>query len=126
TVAIFAVSQLAAALAPNFLFLTGARLVCALAHGVFWAVISPVVARLAPPGRAGRATSLVFLGNSLAIVLGVPLGTAIGQWLGWRVAIAVLSFGGMICVVALLRVLPALPPLPRDLNTRTAGQLRAS
>jgi len=126
TVAIFALSQLVAALAPTFLILVLARLICALAHGVFWSALGPVTARLAPPGQAGRATALVFLGNSLAIVLGVPLGTALGQWLGWRVAIAVLAAGGVICVLALLAVLPRLPALPRDLATRTGAQLRAS
>ena len=126
TVAIFAVSQAAAALAPTFAILALARLVCALAHGVFWSVIGPAAARLAPPGRAGKATALVFLGNSLAIVLGVPLGTALGQWLGWRVAIGALAAGGALCVILLLRVLPKLPPLPHDLNTRTGAQLRAS
>jgi predicted MFS family arabinose efflux permease len=126
TVAIFAVSQVAAALAPTFLILILTRLVCALAHGVFWSAIGPVTARLAPPGRAGKATALVFLGNSLAIVLGVPLGTALGQWLGWRVAIAALAAGGALCVVALLAMLPKLPALPRDLGMHTGAQLRAS
>jgi predicted MFS family arabinose efflux permease len=126
TVTVFAVSQAAAALAPTFLILALTRLVCALAHGVFWSAIGPVTARLAPVGRAGRATALVFLGNSLAIVLGVPLGTALGQWLGWRAAIGTLAAGGAVCVVALLLVLPKLPALPRDLATRTGAQLRAS
>ena len=126
TVVIFAVSQLAAALAPTFLILTLARLICALAHGVFWSAIGPVTARLAPAGQAGRATALVFLGNSLAIVLGVPLGTALGQWLGWRVALAVLAAGGALCVAALLAVLPRMRALPKDLATRTGAQLRAS
>jgi predicted MFS family arabinose efflux permease len=125
-VAVFAVSQFAAALAPTFLVLMLTRLVCALAHGVFWSAIGPVTARLAPPGRAGKATALVFLGNSLAIVLGVPLGTALGQWLGWRVAILVLAGGGVLCVAALLIMLPKLPALPRDLAVRTGAQLRAS
>jgi predicted MFS family arabinose efflux permease len=126
TVAIFAVSQAAAAFAPTFAILVLARLVCALAHGVFWSVIGPVAARLAPPGQAGKATAVVFLGNSLAIVLGVPLGTALGQWLGWRVAVGALAVGGALSVITLLRVLPKLPPLPHDLNTRTGAQLRAS
>jgi predicted MFS family arabinose efflux permease len=105
TVAVFAVSQLAAALARTFAMLLLARLICALAHGVFWSTIAPVAARLAPVGRAGKATALVFLGNSLAIVLGVPLGTAVGQWLGWRVAIGVLAAAGVLCVAVLLVVL---------------------
>jgi predicted MFS family arabinose efflux permease len=126
TVAVFAVSQLAAALAPTFAVLILARLICALAHGVFWSAIAPVAARLAPPGQAGKATALVFLGNSLAIVLGVPLGTAVGQWLGWRVAIGVLAAAGALCVLVLLAVLPSLPALPQDLVARAGARLRAA
>jgi len=126
TVAIFVLSQLIAAFAATFLILTLSRLICAVAHGVFWSTIAPVAARLAPPGRAGRATALVFLGNSLAIVLGVPLGTALGQWLGWRVALVVLAVAGTGCVAALLVVLPRLPALPQDLAVRAGARLKAS
>ncbi len=126
TVGVLAVSQAAAALAPTFLVLVLTRLVCAVAHGVFWSAIAPVAARLAPPHLAGRATAMVFLGNSLAIVLGVPLSTALGQWLGWRTAVGVLALAGVGCVVALLVVLPAMPALQQDLATRTGARLRAS
>ncbi len=126
TVAIFAVSQAAATFAPTFLVLALARLVCALAHGVFWSVIGPIIARLAPPDQIGRATAMTFLGNSLAIVLGVPLGTALGQWLGWRVAVGLMAVGGAVCVALLLAVLPKLAPLPRDMAMRTGEQLRAA
>ena len=57
TVAIFAVSQGFATFAPTFLTLVLARLICALAHGVFWSVLAPVAARLAPPGQSGKATA---------------------------------------------------------------------
>ncbi|MFI5952732.1 MFS transporter [Cryptosporangium sp. NPDC051539] len=108
TVALFAISQFAAALAPTFGVLIVSRLLCALAHGVFWATIGPIAARLVPPSQGGKAIALVFFGNSLAIVLGVPLGTALGQWLGWRVVLAVLAILGAGCVAALLVVLPRL------------------
>ncbi|WP_436525790.1 MFS transporter [Actinoplanes sp. HUAS TT8] len=124
TVAIFAVSQAAATFAPTFLVLALSRLICALAHGVFWSVIGPIIARLAPPDQVGKATAMTFLGNSMAIVLGVPLGTALGQWLGWRFAVGLMAVGGVICVALLLTVLPKLPPLPRDMATRSGQQLR--
>ncbi|WP_092551757.1 MFS transporter [Actinoplanes derwentensis] len=124
TVAIFVVSQVAAALAPTFLILVLSRLICALAHGVFWSVIGPITARLAPPGQVGRATSLVFVGNSLAIVLGVPLGTALGQWLGWRLSIGLMAVAGAICLVALIALLPPMQPLPRDRAASLGRQLR--
>lgn len=126
TVAIFAISQLIGAFAATLPILTLSRLICAAAHGVFWSTIAPVAARLVPPDRVGRATALVFLGNSLAIVLGVPLGTALGQLLGWRVTLAVLAASGAACVVALLIVLPQLPALPQDLAIRAGARLKAS
>jgi predicted MFS family arabinose efflux permease len=124
TVAVFVVSQAAAALAPTFLVLVLSRLICALAHGVFWSVIGPITARLAPPGQVGRATSLVFIGNSLAIVLGVPLGTALGQWLGWRLSIGLMAVAGAVCLVALILLLPPMQPLPRDREAGLGKQLR--
>ncbi len=108
-VAVFALSQLAAGLAPTIEILTISRLFCALAHGVFWSIIAPVAARLAPRGQSGRATSLVFLGNSLALVVGMPLGTALGQWAGWRTSFWTLAAAGAVSSLALVRVLPDLP-----------------
>ena len=126
-VAVFAISQLAAGLAPTFEILTISRLFCALAHGVFWSAIAPVAARLAPPGQSGRATSLVFLGNSLALVAGVPLGTAVGQWAGWRVAFLALAVAGVLSTAALVRVLPRLPAVTGDDPDRGAtARIRAA
>lgn len=113
-VAVFTASQALAVVAPTFQVLVASRLVAALAHGVFWAALAPVAARLAPPGQAGRATSLVFVGNSIALVAGVPLGTALGQIAGWRTAIAALAIAGAAASVALVRVLPELRAVEND------------
>ena len=127
TVGIFTISQVAAALAPSFAILILSRLICAVAHGVFWSTLAPVAARLAPPEQSGKATAMVFLGNSLAIVLGVPLGTALGQWLGWRAAIGVLAVAGLICVAAAARACcRRMPALPQDRTTRFGAALKAS
>jgi predicted MFS family arabinose efflux permease len=123
-VAVFTVSQAAAALAPTFGVLVVTRLVCALAHGVFWSALAPAAARLAPNGHAGRATSLVFVGNTTALVVGVPLGTALGQAAGWRVAVAVLALAGALSAAALLVLLPALPANAADLASGVAARLR--
>ena len=125
-VGVFAVSQLAASVAPSFLVLTLTRLVCALAHGVFWSALAPAAVRLAPPGQAGRTTSMVFVGNSLALVLGVPLGTALGQLTSWRVAVASLGVAGALSAFALFRVLPPLPALVPDGRTRVLAQVRSA
>lgn len=125
-VAVYAVSQAAAALAPSFGVLMASRLLCALAHGIFWSAIAPIAARLAPPGQSGRATSLVFVGNAAALVLGVPLATALGQFTGWRTAFAVMAVAGVLSTASLLVVLPPLPPLARDLAAGVGTRLRTA
>ena len=106
---ILAVSQLAMAMSPNYAMVLGARVVCAFAHGVFWSVVAPVAARLVAPERAGRATAVVFTGNSLALVLGTPLATAVGDVLGWRVATALVAAVAAMSAIAMRLALPLLP-----------------
>ena len=68
------VSQTAFALAPSYGVVLVARLVGALAHGVFWSVIAQVAANLVSRDRMGRATAAVFAGNSVALVAGHAAG----------------------------------------------------
>ena len=96
----------------------------ALAHGVFWSALAPAAARLAPPGQAGRATSLAFVGIAAALVLGVPLATALGQAAGWRTPFVALALAGALCAVALLRLLRPMPALPADRVASTSTRLR--
>lgn len=109
SVGLLALSQLVMALAPGYPVVLAARVACAFAHGVFWSVLAPVAGRLAAPGRAGRATAIVFTGNSLALVAGTPLAAALGDLLGWRAATAVVGAFAAASVVALRGTLPPLP-----------------
>jgi predicted MFS family arabinose efflux permease len=111
-VGLLALSQFVVAVAPDYAVVLGARVLCALAHGVFWSMLAPIAARLAPSGQAGRATALVFVGNSLALVAGVPLGTALGHAFGWRLAMAALGVVAVVSTVALRRALPELSAAP--------------
>lgn len=111
-VVLLALSQFLIAVAPDYAVVMAARVACALAHGVFWSMLPSVAARLVAPGRAGRATAMVFSGNSLALVFGVPVGTALGHVAGWRAAMATLGVAAVLVAVALRRVLPALAPGP--------------
>lgn len=75
-------------------------------------MLAPVAARLVPEGRAGRATATVFVGNSLALVAGIPAGSAVGQLLGWRVAMGLMAVAAAAVAVTLAAVLPSLPQPP--------------
>jgi predicted MFS family arabinose efflux permease len=119
SVALLALSQLVMAVAPDYAVVLGARIVCALAHGVFWAMLATVAAGLVPPGRAGRATAVVYTGNSLALVFGTPLATALGQTVGWRLGAGVVGLAAAGSAVALRLSLPPLMP------ATTVGSLKA-
>ena len=105
--AIFVLGTLAAAGSPGYPWLVAARVVTALAQAVFWSIVAVVAAGMVPPSRRGRAVAGVFVGSSMALILGVPAATWIGQQAGWRLAFAALSGLGAIDVAALSLLLPA-------------------
>jgi predicted MFS family arabinose efflux permease len=108
-VALLALSQFVIAAAPDYAVVMMARVVCALAHGVFWSMLAPVAARLAPAGRAGRATATAFLGNSLALVIGIPAGAALGEAIGWRGSMLALGVAAAVSGAAMRVTMPDLP-----------------
>lgn len=86
--AVLAVGSLLMSLAPTLPVLLGVRFVVGLAHGVFMAVASDAATRLVGNERAGRAVSVVWIGLTLALALGVPLGTWLGSVWSWRAVFA--------------------------------------
>lgn len=106
TVSALVASQLVLVIAPTYAVALLARLIGALAHGVFWAVIAQVAARLVSGERVGKAMAAVFAGNSLALVAGTPLVSALGALAGWRAAVAVMGVFAAATVAGMWRVLP--------------------
>ena len=94
------------ALAPTYSLLLGARVLTALCHGAFFGIGSIVAANLVPKNQRNQAIALMFSGLTLANVLGVPAGTALGQAFGWRAAFWALVPIGLISAVALWRMAP--------------------
>lgn len=109
TVLVMAIGNGLAAAAPSLGWLLAARLPTAVAHGLFWSVIGSVAARLAPPGRAGAATSVVFAGNALALVGGLPAVNAVSAGAGWRLSTVGIAVVAGAVGIALYAVLPPLP-----------------
>lgn len=95
-----------AMIAPSFPVLMLARVIGALSHGVFWAMVAALATQMAPPNRTGLATSIVFGGMSIANVLGVPLLNLIGQTWGWRSAFGTLAAACLLTVLLMVIVLP--------------------
>ncbi len=104
---IFAVGQLFCALAPNYELLLAARLISACGHGVFFGVASVAVSHLVPENRRGAALSLLVGGITVANILGLPAGTAIGNAFGWRVTFVVIAALALLSVIAVWFTLPS-------------------
>ncbi|MNF35503.1 Inner membrane transport protein YdhP [compost metagenome] len=103
---VFIVGNLLCAIAANYGLLMLARVITALCHGAFFGIGSVVAASLVPANRKASAVALMFTGLTLANVLGVPLGTALGQAAGWRSTFWAVTLIGVVALIGLWRVLP--------------------
>lgn len=102
----FILGNVLCALSPNYATLMAARVVTALCHGAFFGIGSVVAAGLVAPNKRAQAIALMFTGLTLANVLGVPLGTALGQLAGWRSTFWAVSLIGIVALVAQIVWLP--------------------
>lgn len=109
-------SQLISALAPNFAVLAGGRVLCALTHGLMWSVIAPIGVRLVPATHAGRATTAVYAGTALALVMGSPLTAAMSELWGWRLAVVVVTIAAAAVTVAAWVTLPPMRMSDDEVN----------
>ncbi|MFF8612224.1 MFS transporter [Streptomyces sp. NPDC015350] len=119
---LFVLGNLLSALAPTFgLMLTG-RIVASLAHGSFFGIGSVVAAELVAPDKKAGAIATMFTGLTVANFVGVPLGTFIGQTVGWRTTFAIVAALG---VVGLLGIARLVPTMARPASSRLRGELKA-
>jgi DHA1 family inner membrane transport protein len=112
------------ALAPTFLLLLFARILTALCHGAFFGIGSIVAFHLVPRSERAQAITLMFSGLTLANVLGVPAGTALGQAFGWRFAFWALVPIGLIAGLGLFRMVPHQPAEKLELKHEFRAALR--
>ncbi|MGO4570042.1 MFS transporter [Rhizobium sp. 2YAF20] len=103
---LFVVGNAIAALSPNYELLLVARVIVAFAHGVFFSVGSTIAADLVPENRRASAIAMMFMGLTVAIVTGVPIGTIIGQTFGWRATFWAVAALGVIAFFAIATLLP--------------------
>src|ERR1700730_10711856 len=103
---VFAIGNVASALAPDYGWLVVLRFLTGLPHGAYFGVASLVAANMAPTNQRARAVGRVMLGLAVATLLGVPLATAFGQTLGWRAAFAVVGALGALTILLIWRFVP--------------------
>lgn len=104
--ALFVAGNLLAWQAPSYESLITARILTGLAHGVFFSIGSTIATSLVSKDKEASAIAIMFTGLTVALVTGVPLGTWIGQELGWRATFLVVSVLGLIALVGSAILVP--------------------
>jgi len=103
---LFIVGNLLSAVAGSYGVMLTGRIVAALCHGAFFGIGSVVAASLVEPAKKAGAIALMFGGLTIANVLGVPLGTLLGQQLGWRATFWAITAIGVAAFAAIAVLVP--------------------
>ncbi|MFF8263628.1 MFS transporter [Streptomyces virginiae] len=106
---LFIAGNVLSALAPTFGMMLSGRVVASLAHGAFFGIGAVVAAELVAPEKKAGAIAMMFTGLTVANVVGVPLGTLVGQTVGWRVTFMVVAALGAAGLLGIARLVPDLP-----------------
>ncbi|NOV03695.1 MFS transporter [Paenibacillus planticolens] len=109
-------------IAPSYAVLMGARVITALTHGTFFGVGAVIASNLVRPDKRAGAVSIMMAGLTIANIIGVPLGTFIGQHMGWRSSFGAISIMG---IAALIGILIFIPQIRHDKPVSIAAQITA-
>ncbi|MFF5476942.1 MFS transporter [Streptomyces sp. NPDC012935] len=106
---LFIAGNVLSALAPSFSVMLIGRVVASLAHGAFFGIGSVVAADLVAPNKKAGAIAMMFTGLTVANVVGVPLGTFVGQSAGWRVTFVIVAALGVVGLAGIAKLVPDMP-----------------
>lgn len=121
--AVFIAGHVVSGLTDSFGVLLAMRFVSAFVYAGFWAVGSATAIALTPVQRRGRAMSIVAGGLTLASVIGLPLGTWLGQQAGWRSAFWAVAVATVLVTVAVAALVPGIPPTRASVTAELRGLL---
>jgi predicted MFS family arabinose efflux permease len=113
-ISFFTLGNLISAMANSFEVLLAGRIITAVAHGSFFAIGATVASGLAPKGEESKAIALMFAGLTIAMVIGVPLGSFIGNMAGWQWPFLAVFVLGVISLIATNQLLPTQASLPKS------------
>lgn len=118
----YALGNIASALAPGYGSLLVFRFIAGLPHGAYFGVAALVAASLVPLNKRAKVVSLVMMGLTLALLIGNPLATILGQHLDWRYAF---GFVGAIAVLTGLMIIVFLPLNRQEQRQSPFSEVRA-
>ncbi len=103
---IFSICHFVVPWVESFETLFAARVGVALTHSIFWSIMTPLAARVAPHGKRAVGLAAVMGGTIVATVLGVPIGTNLGHYFGWHMSFFIIGIGSALVFVVIFFVLP--------------------
>jgi MFS transporter, DHA1 family, inner membrane transport protein len=103
---IYALGHLASAFAPSFWPLLIIRILMVGAAGIFSPQAAAAVSLMLPVERRPSAIAFIFIGWSVASVVGIPLGTILGAWIGWREVYAIMVALSVLAALAVWLTVP--------------------
>ncbi|WP_221762160.1 Cmx/CmrA family chloramphenicol efflux MFS transporter [Nonomuraea sp. WAC 01424] len=121
---VFTLTHVAGALTSSYGLLFATRVAGAVVYAGFWAVAASTAIGLVPPNARGRAMSILVGGLTVATLLGLSLGTVIGQHLGWRAAFWAVAALSALAAVGVLATIPGGRP-ERENAPRITDELRS-
>ena len=107
--ALFVFGNFLAGMAHSFYMLMAGRLCVALAHALFWSIVTPMGVRAAPKSKRALAIGIIVSGSSLAFVAGLPIGRILGLYLSWRWTFLVIAAAAFIVMCFFWRFFPHMP-----------------
>lgn len=125
---LFIVGNTLSAIAPTYGVMMTGRVIAALCHGAFFGIGSVVAANMVERSKRASAVALMFTGLTASNVLGVPFGTFLGQAAGWRATFWAIAAIGVVALIGVLALVPAVrstevPSLARELGAFRSGQV---
>ncbi|HEY8574964.1 MAG TPA: MFS transporter [Devosia sp.] len=121
---LFALGNFGSALAPEYWSLIGLRFAAGLPHGAYFGIAALIAASMVDVGYRARAVGRVMLGLTLATLLGMPLATWLGQYMGWRPTFAGVGVIGALALVMILRFVPSIATTDGASPLRELGALK--
>ncbi|GAA3225929.1 MFS transporter [Actinocorallia longicatena] len=119
---LFVIGNGVSAIAPAYGVMLTGRIIASFAHGAFFGIGSVVAAGLVAPHKKAGAIAMMFTGLTVANIVGVPLGTLVGQNLGWRATFGIVAALGLVAVAGIARLVPE---QPRQEGVRVRHELAA-
>ncbi|WP_334123879.1 MFS transporter [Glutamicibacter sp.] len=115
---LFVVGNSLTALAPTYEVAMIGRVIAALCHGAFFGIGSVVASDMVPANKKAGAIAIMFTGLTAANVLGVPFGTLLGQYSGWRSTFWAISGIGVLALIGILVLVPAIKHVAEGISLR--------